>query len=328
VIVSIFSCNDRWEVTTVNKFLLKSVIDTSEYKSYEELIANGKIREILKENTLPGFTYFDLPIVSKDGFVFIEKKVGFPKDKNMIIKIDKNGEIVDSIIISRNFTVLNDYIIDKEHYCTWLVDNDKEMKKMENINYFAASDETKVMSLIKKLNNSNKLYYSTFRGSDNFRLDTCNYIITFKGNKPVKHNYLKEIRLDYQLQKKNLMLQTFSTKLNYIHSIKPDSLFKVDNFFANYYQKLTRRGTSANDLFSNTGTNFTYCNSYSGTFFLSLFGNSNLKLKLNNAKVCESRSLNEIPQRNDGYTESFLNFYIINRHGTTYATPVYYLLPK
>ena len=328
IILILVSCNSKWENIPVNKFLAESIIDTTKYNTYEDLFLNGKIKRITTSDSLENYTHFPTPIVSEDQYIFIEKKYDPNADKNVIIKIDKDGEIVDSIIINKNSAIINDYIIDKKSYCSWFIDNDKTMKNLQNVSLFSKSDTAKIKDLVKTLKKKKVQFYSTAEYSSQTSIDTCNYIISFMSNKLVKYNYLKSIGPKYELQIDGEISSRFSKKFRSINSINSEVLFKVDNFYAFYFDKQIRRGIKGSDFFSTTGTNFSYCNSYSGTYFITLQNQSNLKLKLMNRQLCENQSVHEIPKKNDVYTEDFLNFYLIDVHGVYFATPLYYVVKK
>lgn len=328
IIFILVSCNSKWKTTPVNKFLAESIIDTTKYNTYEDLFLNGKIKRIITSDSLENYSHFPTAIVSDNQYVFIEKKYYQDADKNIIIKINKDGETVDSIIINKNSAIINDYIIDKNSYCSWLIDNDKTIKNLQNVSLFAQSDTTKIKQIVKKLKKDKVAFYSTSEYSSQPSIDTCNYIIAFMANKLVKYNYLKSIGPKYDLQIDGEISSGLSKKFRSINSINLEVLYKVDNFYAFYFDKQIRRGIKGSDFFSNTGTNFSYCNSFSGTYFITLQNQSNLKLKLMNRQLCENQSVHEIPKRNDIYTEDFLNFYLIDVHGVYFATPLYYVVKK
>lgn len=328
IIFILVSCNSKWENTPTNKFLAECIIDTTKYNTYEELFLNGKIKRIITTDSHATYTHFATPIVTEDKFIFIEKKYYQDIGKNVIIKIDKNGETVDSIIINKNSAIINDYIIDKNSYCSWFINNDKNMKNLENVNFFSKSDTTKITALVKTLNKNKVQFFSTSGYSNENSIDTCNYIISFISNKLIKYNYLKSIGPEYDLQIKSIISSKFSTKFRNIKSINSENLFKVDNFYAYSLDKLIRRGISGSDFFSNTGTSISYCNSYDGTYFITLLNQSNLKLKLMNKQICENRSIHEFAKKNDVFTEDFLNFYLIDIHGFYFDVPLYYVVKK
>lgn len=325
VILFIFfliSCQSKWENEPINEFLSEKKIDTTEYKTYEELFLNKKINTITTSNCNENsFIYNTLVLENK--YIFIEKKYNSNNVKNVLLKIDKDGKTIDSLIIDKYYSIINDYLIDKNSYCSWFIDNDKKFKSLKNIDYLSKSDSTKIKSLINKINKNYLKFYLATEYTVNGRIDTCNYIILFKNDKLEKYNFLKTINPEEQLKTKDTITEGFSSRFKKLNSINTNEFFKYDNFYAFSYDKQIRNGISGGDLFSNTGTSRSYCNSYSGTYFITLQNKSNLKLKLMNEQICENEEGYEYSGEANIYTEKFLNFYLI--HSNVYQ---YHIVKK
>lgn len=315
IIFILVSCESKWENKKINEFLSKNVIDTTEYNTCEELFLNGKINKIVTSNCQEN-VFIQNPIVSENKFIYIEKKHNSDNNKIVFLKIDKNGKTIDSLIIDRDVAIINDYIINKNSYYSWFVDNDKNIKKLENVNFFSKSDTTKIKSLVKNFKKYNLKFYSTSGYPNNDRsIDTCNYIISFKKDKLVKYNFSNTIHPENDLKIESTISLDFSAKFKEVESISKEDLFKVDNFYAYSLDMLIRQGISGGNLFSNTGTSSSTCNIYTGTYFITILGQSNMKLKLMNVEICENEDIYEYAKQAlfyDVSTEAFLNFYLIH----------------
>lgn len=324
-ILIIFSCtDDKWKSFPENKFIGENVIDTTQYRTLGEIFSKKKITRPSYEPY--SYYHFTSPQSADDKYVFIEKKHSTNKSKNVILKLDKKGNIIDSIVIDKYSSIINNYIMYKDYYISWFIDNDKTEKKFVNKNYFSKSDTLKIKSLVKELKKNKVTFYSTNEFSDEDNLDTCNYIISFKNNELVKFNYLKSIRPEYDLKIDNENPDIFSERFRKINMSNSEELLKVDNFFANSSYRLVRKGTKihGSDLFSNTGIGYTTpCNTYKGTYFFSLL---NLKIKIINQRICQNISLQESKIIPTIYTADFLEFYIIDLPFE--QNDYYYLLKK
>ena len=171
------------------------------------------------------------------------------------------------------------------------IDANKKLKPLKNINYFSESDSINLKSLVNKINKNNLKFYTTSEYSSDSKIDTCNYILLFKNDQLEKHNFLSTIYLSEQLTIKDTIREGFSSRFKELSSINIEEFFKYDNFYAFSYDKEIRKGISGGDLFSNTGTSRSYCNSYNGTYFITLQNKSKLKLKLMNDQICENKNI-------------------------------------
>ncbi|WP_312767944.1 hypothetical protein [Epilithonimonas sp.] len=325
----LISCtDDKWIVNPENRFLIENKIDTIRYKTYEQLLRNGEIKKISTSDSIgDNYVHFRIPLVSEDGFLFIEKKHDKDKNQNVIIKINKNGVILDSILINKNSAIINDYIIEKNVYCSWFLDNDKMYKNLENINYFSKSDTTKIKTLINNLEENNFSIYINSDYSDENKIDTCNYIISFKNNKLIKYNYSKNIKPEYFLKTSSEKSIHIDTKLRTINSIKSENLFTIDNFYANSINRFIRGNKIKFNLYINGG-GFPPCEKYIGTYFISLSNQSKLGLKFNNVSLCNNDAINDFAKKHEVYTEDFLNFYLININQVNWANPFFFIINK
>ena len=173
-------------MTSANKYIGTKKIDTTTYSSLEELFLKGVIKKITTSNDdyIDNHAHFSLPLVYDKKYdynrkyVFIEKKYIPDDEKIIIVKYDKEGNALDSIVVDQNTTIINSYIIERDTYNSWLIDSDKRFKKIENIDYFSESDTTKIKSIVKSLNRNHESYFSTSEYTDEAMIDTCNYIIS------------------------------------------------------------------------------------------------------------------------------------------------------
>lgn len=308
IIFSFFliSCSSKWETEVINEFLSNKKIDTTEYKTYDELNAKGLITKIKTMNCNENAYIFNL-LVSENECVYIEKRHPSGFDKSIFLKINNKGNIVDSLIFKRGSSIINDYIIYKNSYCSWLIDSNKNFKPLKRVSYFSKSDSIYLKSLVKKINTNNlKFYTRTEYGND-----SISSIMLFKDNEIEMHYYSSNSNLSKQLIIKDTISEGFSSKFKELNTIKTNIFLKYDNFYAFSYDKQTRKGISGGSLFSNTGTSMSYCNSYNGTYFLTLQNKSKIKLKLMNEQICESNEAYEYSGEAIVYTENFLNFYLI-----------------
>jgi hypothetical protein len=318
----VISCESKWENKPVNEFLSEKIIDTTQYIGYEELSSDKKINKITTSNCNENVFIYNTLVLEKK-FIFIERKLNSNGDKVVFLKIDKEGEKMDSLIINRNSIIVNDFIVDKNSYCSWFVDNDKKFKALKNVDYLSKSDSTNIKSLVDKINKNNLKFYSVSEYDVDSRIDTCNYILLFKNNALEKYNIPRTADYEEHLGTNDKISQGFSSRFEKLNAINPDELFRYDNFYAYSYDKKVRDGISGGDLFSNTGTTVSYCNSYNGTYFITLQNKSNLKLKLMNEQICESKDAYGYAGQVELYTESSLDFYLI--HSDVYH---YYIVKK
>lgn len=327
IILIIFSCtDDKWKSFPENKFVGTKIIDTTQYHTLEEIFNEKKIAKPSYEAY--SYYHFDSPIAFDSKYVFIEKKHSTDKNKNIILKLDIEGNIIDSLLINKYSTIINNYILEKDYYISWLVDNDKTKKHLLNKNYFSKSDTMKIKNLLNEFKKNKVTYYSTSEYSNENSLDTCNYIVSFKNNELVKYNYLKSIRPSYDLKIENENPNEFSEIFRDIKMVNSEKILKVDNFFAYSSNRLIHKGTKiyGSDLFSNTGIGHsTGCNTYKGTYFFSLLS---LKLKIVNQQICDSQSIQESANKLTIYSADFLKFYLIDLPSKNSDEADYYYVLK
>lgn len=308
VVFSLFfiSCSSKWETEEINEFLSEKKIDTTKYHTYDELNAKGLITRIKTINCNENAYIFNL-LVSENECVYIEKRHPSRFDKSIFLKINKNGNIIDSLIIVRGSDIINDFIIYKNSYCSWFIDSNKNFKPIKRVSYFSKTDSIHLKSLVKKINKNNLKFY-TRREYGN---DSISSIMLFENNELEMHYYSSNSNISTQLIIKDTITEGFSTRFRELNKINTNILLKYDNFYAFSYDKQTRKGISGGSLFSNTSTSMSYCNSYNGTYFLTLENKSKLKLKLMNEQLCESNEAYEYSGEAVVYTENFLNYYLI-----------------
>ncbi|UGS19920.1 hypothetical protein [Flavobacterium cyclinae] len=309
--VFLISCSSKWENEPINAFLTDTKIDTTTYFTYDELTKKGLITKIKTENCNENVFIYN-NFISASGDVYIEKR--HPKELGMtlLFKINKNGVVADSLLVSRGAKIFDDYIFYKNNVCSWLVDADKNYKPLKNIDYFNAKDSLKLQSLVKEINTNQIKFYVTTEYSGDSRLDTCNYILLFKKDIIEKHNFYSTIELSDDLPIKDTVTEGFSKRFKELDYINSNTLFQFDNFYAFSFDKQTRKGISGGSLFSNTGTSMSYCNSYNGTYFITLKNKKRVKLKMMNEQLCESADLYEYSGEAQIYTHQDINFYLIH----------------
>jgi len=310
-----FACRDsKWEVTPANKFLSANKIDTSAYHSFEEWTQKGEIKKIntTEKDRFEKYYLLRYPLVSNRKNLYIEKDNNRDDQKNIIVKYNEEGDPIDSLIIDNESTIINSYIIKKGYYQSWLIDDDKSIKKLENVNCFSESDTTKIKSIVQLFNKKNISYYSTSEYETSRRIDTCNYIISFEKNKLVKYNYLKKINPEYDLKFEKDNTDEFSKNCKTISAIQSEKLFQIDNFFAKDYNTYIPGNKIEFKLYPNGGGS-PQCNNFDGTAYFSLQTASIFKLKMNDQSICEKRNLNELSEFHVVYTSEYLNFYLIEK---------------
>jgi hypothetical protein len=322
----IFSCTeDKWESFPENKFIDSNILDTTQYHNIKQEFNGRKIRSPSFEAY--SYYHFYSPMALDNKYVFVEKKHSTDKNKNVIIKLNKKGEIVDSITINKYSEVINNYILERDYYISWLIDNDKTKKTLINKNYFIKSDTLKIKDLVKNFKKNKVAYWSTDEYDNTSSIDTCNYIISFEDNKLFKYNYSRKIRTRTDLKIKNENPDKFSERFKKIEELDSENYIKVDGFFAYTSDRLVSKGTKIqpSDLFSNTGVQVTPCNAYKGTYFFTILG---LKLKIANQRVCEHKSIQESFNKITIYSADFLDFYILDLPFIENEIPYYGILKK
>lgn len=325
LLITLFtSCrDDRWSIKVENKFFLENKIDTTQYKTIESLYLNRKVSKIIIADSTNKYRYFhfDTPLIYDDQYVYIEKQYLPNKNKNIILKLDNNGTVIDSIIINKHSTIINNFIIEKDSYISWFVDNSKEIKKLENINYFSKSDTTKLKTLVKSLKSDSSLFYSEVKYSSNSNIDTCNFIISFKKNKLQKFNYSTEFNttIDGDIS------YDFSTEYKEISLAATTQLYKVDNFFAKTHETFIPGNKPDFNLYINGG-GMNPCNRFSGTYFITFKSPYVVKLKRTNVSICDEEKVKEFSDYKS-YSDKSLNFIMINDIDNQ-LYPVIYILKK
>lgn len=281
ILTLITSCHDdKWSSKAENRFLLVKKIDTTQYKTIEELNSSRKVNKIIISDSINDHNYFHFysPLFYDNKCVYIEKKYPSDKDKSIILKLDLDGNIIDSIIINKYSTIINNFIIEKDSYISWFVDNNKEIKPLENTDYFSKSDTTKLKTLVKSLKNHKTVFYSKVKYSSNSNIDTCNFIISFKNNKLQKYNYSNNIDSQSSLGITGDISFDFSKKYKQLPLKHTKDFYKVDNFFANFHKTFIPGNKPDFNLHLNGG-GMDPCNLFYGTCFITL--QSGIKLKKN-----------------------------------------------
>ncbi len=140
----LISCETKREIETLNKYLIPNKIDSTDYYTFNELYKKGKIDKIKSLNCEDKVSSI---LAFENNFIFLEKISNLDKRKITYLKIDKNGNTIDSLTFSKDYLIINDYIINKNSYCSWFVNNDKNFKKLINIDFFNISDTIKATFL-------------------------------------------------------------------------------------------------------------------------------------------------------------------------------------
>ncbi len=327
IILTLFSCTrDTWKITNINKFIGNQKIDSTLYNSFDNLAIHKKIIKISTSDSLNNNigNSFRLPFVSfEKKEIFIAKKCFTNYRKQVFIRLNKNGEIQDSIIVNKNVKITNDYIVDDDFYYTWFSDNSTEKKRFNNINFRSDADSLKVNAIITDLK-KNKVPFSY---SSNFYDESSNgnYIITFNNNQLVKYVYTANISEKYYDIITEYSL-TENRKIKELSTINNDNLFKIDNYFAKTYNELIE-GNSLKGFNPTGGANT--CDYCVGTCFFTLSNSTNLKLKIDNQNFCGHYSNIVVNAKNlEVYTEDFLNCYLINVNFEEWKNPMFYIIPK
>lgn len=307
-LIFLYSCRDSKEIEQkVNKFLVNNKIDSINYHTLDELSSNNKINKVILTKTPEDLIYnhIERPIILKNRYLIIEK--GIDALRNIIVKYDEMGNPIDSIIVNKNSIIVNDYIIEKKSYLTWLFDGNKTNHHLENKNYFSKADSTKIKELVNNVSLNKIPYYTTEDYDSNpfVKIDTCNYLILFKNDKLIKFNYSKNIRPNYELKLENI-LPEFSNEITTISSLKPNKFLKIDNYFATV-KNIYIRGNKIHFSLTSTGTGGLHSDHYSGTLFFSVNSKLKVKMKTNITDDELKQDINDY----EIYTEDFLKYYII-----------------
>ena len=318
------SCmHSKWETISTNKFLSKNKIDSTDYNTLESLHIKGKLGKIITSNTSNNFCHFYKPLASYYRNVFVERYLP-NSNKNIIIKFDYNGKAIDSLLINKSAVIINDYIIEKDSYVSWFIDNNKKIKKLENVNYFSESDTTKIKILAKSIKKNNYLFHRNNENSSIPIIDTCNYVIIFDNNKLTKYNYSKNIYSTYDSKIESDNSSMFSNNFKQIDLINAEKILKIDNFYSINHQKFIR-GYDSGGFNINGGGNDP-CERFYGTCFITIISQNNLKFKLNNQDICDNRDISTFSPNYNIYSEEFLNFYMITE--IDIEKSVFYIIKK
>ena len=212
----LISCETKREIETLNKYLIPNKIDSTDYYTFNELYKKGEIDKIKSLNCEDKVSSI---LAFENNFIFLEKILNLDKRKITYLKIDKNGNTIDSLTFSKDYLIINDYIINKNSYCSWFVNNDKNFKKLKNIDFFNISDTIKVKEIVEKLKKNNIEFHSTSEYDINDKIDTCNYILSFKKNELIKYNYPTAIKPE-QLKIENKIHNGFTSKFKALNIIE------------------------------------------------------------------------------------------------------------
>ncbi|MGV3696172.1 hypothetical protein [Flavobacterium sp.] len=246
ILVSIIACrDDTWEAVSVNRFLDKNSLDTIPYGTFDELYLKGKLGRIIIPDTADSPLHFDEPQVAyNEGYVFIEKKYAPNSKKNVIVKLDPNGTIIDSIIINKSAKIVNDYIIENDSYISWFIDGDKRIKKINDTLNLYENGLNQFSNNIKQLSLKDSKGLLTV---DNFfaishkkfipgnRPERPKFYIHGGGNEPCELFYgtyfvSKITEPDFKLK---LTAQTVCDNAD-IHDFSPENRFYTEDFL-NFY---------------------------------------------------------------------------------------------
>jgi hypothetical protein len=279
----LFSCERKWEIISINKFIFEKKIDTNKYKTFDQLSLNSKVVKFHLLNRNENL-FIGNHLISNENFIFMERKNYIDKSKIVLYKYDKNFNLKDSLIINKNCKIINDYIFDKNSYCSWFIDEERNFKKLKNFDFFLKSDTTKVKLLVDKIKRNNIQYYSISEPNTSL-IDTCNFIILFNKNKIEKYNLLSTIKpIDY-LNSESTFANGLSDNFKLLEWLDNELLFSYDNFYARYKNKLIRKGISGSELFNNGGISIPPKSYYIGTYFITLKNQNKFKLKMMNNKL-------------------------------------------
>lgn len=313
-------------------FLNEVKTDTCNYNTLDSLYRLGKVGRIIpfKTNRSIDENKFN-PLVSIDHFIYLEKEYFPDDDKKVILKLDDYGVLIDSLIINKRSAIVNDHIVEKDIFYSWLLDGNKNEKKLENINYFTKSDSLKLKTFIRSVTNNNSeiRFYEPYGISR--RMDTCNYIFTIEKNKLEKHNFSSKINVtDFDVSKLNARrLPKFSNKFRKINKVSTDSLIKTNNFFVNtistYIEGNKLNGSSFHSPTGNSVTIKSGSRYYEGTAFYTLNTGDSLKFKKNNETMNVKKNLDSLVNLYETYADEDLNFYFLKE---LYYTSNIYIIRK
>ncbi|MDR6516067.1 hypothetical protein [Chryseobacterium camelliae] len=264
-LIFLISCRRHREdvVEDYYKFLYENKIDTTTYKTLEELYKENKIQKITVGEI------FD-PFINTEAKTVILKFDGQNKDQ-FYQKLDYNGNILDSIEIKKDYELLQHYIINHDYYMTWFYDSDKSKKKIRDL-YISPEDTISQKKIIAKILKSHLSYTVKSDSNATKPKDSAaiiySYVYFVENGKIFKMNVGQEENNIYGLK-----YYGYENEINDVFK----KLEKMDNIsyvkFDNYYAKKRIFHPVNCALFSvnGCGPDITY---YTGTAFLSSEDNS------------------------------------------------------
>ncbi|MDQ1098430.1 MULTISPECIES: hypothetical protein [Chryseobacterium] len=248
------------------KFLYENKIDTSTYRTLEELDKENKIQKITVGKIHDSF-------INTEAKTVILKLDRQNKDQ-FYQKLDYYGNILDSIEIKKDYELLQHYIIDHDYYITWIYDSDKSKKKVRDLNV-SPEDTISQKKIIAKILKSHLSYTIKSDNNDNninkpkdSAAVIYSYVYFVENGKIFKMNVGQEENNIYGLESygyENEINDIFK-KLENMDNI---SYVKFDNYYAK--KRIFHPVNCALFSVNGCGPDITY---YTGTAFLSSEDNS------------------------------------------------------
>lgn len=143
-------------------YLFRNTIDQSElpvryksYKAFQKTTVSSLNYEIIKlRGSWGDVDSFEEPIfLEKSEFVVLHANAKSNSQRAPVYyKLDKNGEVVDSIPDINSYKIRNGYLMTKDAYSTWMIDGDTLNHKYIDINMNAGESE-KIKTEFERLRN-------------------------------------------------------------------------------------------------------------------------------------------------------------------------------
>ncbi|WP_300673401.1 hypothetical protein [Soonwooa sp.] len=310
------SCSKEIKTKQINDFLLGKKIDTTQYKSLDNLVAERKISKM----HIVDFPLHNPMIDDQQKLVYIQVASN-NEDEYKFLKLDFAGNIKDSLSIVKNNDLTNYYIIGDEFYNTWFWDGDKTNKKIEVLS-IAKNDVSSFQKLAEQLN-SEKLFYTidTKFGnevSEKAKSDTIdssgppttagytetqNRLIYVKDNKIYAVDLLGIDDKIEDIFRKGDNFGNTKSPLREMEGKSADNYITLDDFYAKTLTTYPGGGFSIS-----VSGNSAHSDYYKGSAFLSL-KNYNLKIKQNGDR--DKVYAKSVSQMYDFITDQKLSFILV-----------------
>lgn len=157
LIIGLFSCSKEGRIVEKNKFLLKNQIDTSQYKTIDNYVKEGRMSKM----TIADYPLYNPCINMERKTAFLQIQSEDP-DNFTFVKFNYDGKALDTLTVDKSYNFLDRYLSDDEYYISWFYDGDKQKKKITDIN-ISQTDHIQQKRIAQKLKQK-KLHYTISNG--------------------------------------------------------------------------------------------------------------------------------------------------------------------